>query len=128
MAVSTTVFQAFPNAIEQGWQIAQMAYSTIVGNELDGETAVNIDVIIDEISSTDPNPSPNAQDIDSDTLIYVRPEQMPTLDTARLTGNYAIYDTNTDKTYSIVHAGIGKNQETGTIEHVELRIRQTGAD
>lgn len=125
MGIGTTVFDAFPFAIEQGWQIAEMAYSTVLGNDVDGDTAINIDVIVDEGSNTDPNPSPSAQNIRSDTLLYVRPNQLPTLDTATLTADYAMLDPNC-KTYAIVDAGIGKNQETGVIEHVELKIRQTG--
>lgn len=126
MAIGITVFDAFPQAIESGWQIGQMAYSTITGNTFDADSALNIDVIIDEGSSTDPNPSPSAQDIRSDTLLYVRPNQMPTLDTSALTADYAVLDTNTGKLYSIIDAGIGKNQETGVIEHIELKVRQTG--
>ena len=75
MGIGTTVFDAFPFAIEQGWQIAEMAYSTVLGNDIDGDTAINIDVIVDEGSNTDPNPSPSAQNIRSDTLLYVRPNQ-----------------------------------------------------
>ena len=126
MAIGITVFDAFSQAIESGWQIGQMAYSTITGNAFDADSALSIDVIIDEGSSTDPNPSPSAQDIRSDTLLYVRPNQMPTLDTSALTADYAILDTNTSKLYSIIDAGVGKNQETGVIEHIELKVRQTG--
>ena len=125
MGIGTTVFDAFPFAIEQGWQIAQMAYSTVLGNDVDGDTAINIDVIVDEGSNTDPNPSPSAQSIRSDTLLYVRPNQLPTLDTATLTADYSMLDPN-GKVYAIIDAGIGKNQETGVIEHVELKIRQIG--
>ena len=94
MGIGTTVFDAFPFAIEQGWQIAEMAYSTVLGNDVDGDTAINIDVIVDEGSNTDPNPSPSAQNIRSDTLLYVRPNQLPTLDTATLTADYSMLDPN----------------------------------
>lgn len=125
--LNTTVFQALPNAIERNiWQIGVMAYSTITGNALDEETFAFIDVIEDEINSSDPNASPDAANANSDTLLYVRPEQMPTLDTAELVASYVVKNTTTDKTYAIISAGIGKNQETGTIEHIELHIRQIG--
>lgn len=126
MALGTSVFDAFPNAIVYNtWTIAEMAYSTIVGNELG--TQSSIDVIVDEGSASEANASPNAANIASDTLLYLRPEQLPTLDTARLIAGYAITNTQTGKTYEILDAGIGKNQENGVVEHVEVKIRQTGA-
>jgi hypothetical protein len=30
--------------------------------------------------------------------------------------------------YAIIDAGLGKNQENGILEHVELRLRQNGLD
>lgn len=123
-----TVFQAFPNAIERNiWQIGQMAYSTITGNDLDAESLAYIDAIVDEANNSEPNASPSAANTYSDTLLYVRPEQMPTLDTAELIANYVVKNTTTGKLYAIIDAGIGKNQDNGTIEHIELRLRQTGA-
>ena len=77
-----TVFDAFPNAIEQGWQIAQVTYSSITGNTV--TNGANIDVIIDEGSSSDANQAPNAAGLYADTLIYTRPEQLPTTDTSTL--------------------------------------------
>ena len=122
--LNTTVFQAFPHAIEQ-WGIAEAAYSTITGNMVDEWE--NIDVIVDEGSGADENRGTTAAIISSDTLIYCQPDQLPTLDTAKLMASYMVKDTF-GKIYEIRDAGIGKNQETGAIEHVELRVRQTGAD
>ena len=123
-----TVFQAFPNGIEHEiWQIGQMAYSTITGNDLDTDSLTYIDVIEDEANDSEPNNSPSYANTYTDTLLYVRPEQMPTIDTAELIASYAVKNTQTDKLYAIIDAGIGKNQENGTIEHIELRIRQIGA-
>lgn len=124
--LSTTVFDAFPNAIERGWKIGKMAYSTITGNELDADSLQNIDVIIDEGNSSEPNASPSYANIYSDTLIYARPSQMPTIDTEALVADYVVKNTTTGKTYAIIDAGIGKNQETGKIEHIELKIREIG--
>ena len=124
-----TVFQAFPNGIEHGiWQIGQMAYSTITGNALDSTTLAFIDAIVDEANDSEPNASPSAAVTYSDTLLYVRPEQMPTIDTAELIASYAVKNTQTDKLYAIIDAGIGKNQDNGVIEHIELRLRQIGAN
>ena len=124
-----TVFQAFPNGIEHEiWQIGQMAYSTITGNALDSTTLAYIDAIVDEANDSEPNASPNSAVAYSDTLLYVRPEQMPTIDTAELIASYAVKNTQTDKLYAIIDAGIGKNQDNGVIEHIELRLRQIGAN
>lgn len=124
-----TVFQAFPNGIEHEiWQIGQMAYSTITGNDLDADSLTYIDVIEDEANDSEPNNSPSYANTYSDTLLYVRPEQMPTIDTAELIASYAVKNTQTDKLYAIIDAGIGKNQDNGVIEHIELRLRQIGAN
>lgn len=124
-----TVFQAFPNGIEHEiWQIGQMAYSTITGNDLDTDSLTYIDVIEDEANDSEPNNSPSYANTYSDTLLYVRPEQMPTIDTAELIASYAVKNTQTDKLYAIIDAGIGKNQDNGVIEHIELRLRQIGAN
>lgn len=122
------VFQAFPQAIEQ-WEMAPCEYSTITGNTIvGGQSAFSIHVIVDEGANSDPNPSPNAQGIYSDTLIYCRPEEMPTLDTAELVASWVVGGPEGEsfKSYAIVDAGIGKNQHTGKIEHVELKLKQIG--
>lgn len=125
MADSMTVFDAFPNAIESDWQIVPMAYSTIAGNALDMTNASNIDIIIDEGSTSDANQSPNSAELRSDTLIYVKPSQLTTIDTSALVAGYAIRNKTNGKVFEIVDAGLGKNQETGIVEHVEMKIRQT---
>ena len=120
-----TVFDAFPNAIEQGWQIAQVTYSSITGNTVTNGT--HIDVIIDEGSSSDANQAPNAAGLFADTLVYTKPDQMPTTDTSALVAGYVLIDPN-ERTWEIIDAGQGKNQENGQIEHIELKIRQIGAN
>lgn len=119
------VFDAFPNGIEE-WGIAKAAYSTLTGNQY-GEP-IKIHVIVDEAQSTEPNPAPDAQAINADTLLYAMPDELPTLDTAELCASYIVKPWQSDKLYAIIDAGIGKNQETGIIEHVELRVRQTTAE
>lgn len=120
-----TVFDAFPNAIEQGWQIAQVTYSSITGNTV--TNGADIDVIIDEGSSSDANQAPNAAGLFADTLVYTKPDQMPTTDTSALVAGYVLIDPN-ERTWEIIDAGQGKNQDNGQIEHIELKIRQIGAD
>lgn len=121
-----TVFDAFPNAIVQ-LKIAQVAYSSITGNDIDLENAETIDAIIDEGSSSDANQAPNAAGLYADTLIYTRPEELPTTDTSALVSDYAIVDSK-GRTWEIIDAGAGKNQDNGQIEHIELKIRQIGAN
>lgn len=120
-----TVFDAFPNAIEQGWQIAQVTFSSITGNTV--TIGTDIDVIIDEGSSSDANQAPNAAGLYADTLIYTKPDQMPTTDTSALVAGYVLIDPN-ERTWEIIDAGVGKNQDNGQIEHIELKIRQVGAN
>lgn len=36
-----------------------------------------------------------------------------------------LYNTQEDAYYEIVDAGLGKNQHTGKVEHVELKVVQT---
>lgn len=122
-----TVFDAFPNAIETNWKIVSIQYSTIAGNYLDEQKAQSISLIIDEGSSSDANPSPNTASAYSDTLVYTKPDEMPTTDTSELVASYAIKNTTTGKLYEIIDAGLGKNQDNGIIEHIELKLRQTGA-
>lgn len=121
-----TVFDAFPNAIVQ-LKIAQVAYSSVTGNDIDLENAETIDAIIDEGSSSDANQAPNAAGLYADTLIYTRPEELPTTDTSALVSDYAIVDSK-GRTWEIIDAGAGKNQDNGQIEHIELKIRQIGAN
>lgn len=122
------VFDAFPNGIEE-WGMAKAHYSTLTGNTIEiGQDAIKLHVIVDEAQSTEPNPAPNTQAINADTLLYAMPDELPTLDTAELCASYIVKPWQSDKLYAIIDAGIGKNQETGIIEHVELRVRQTTAE
>ena len=120
-----TVFDAFPSAIET-WQIAVMIYSTITGNQTTGDWQY-ISVIVDEGSSTEPNESQNYANAYSDLLIYCRPDELPTIETAELVANYAIKDA-CGRLYAIIDAGIGKNQETGIVEHVEMKLKQVDSE
>ena len=102
-----------------------MTYSSITGNTV--TTGEDIDVIIDEGSSSEANQAPNAAGLYADTLVYTKPDQMPTTDTSALVAGYVLIDPN-ERTWEIIDAGQGKNQENGQIEHIELKIRQIGAD
>ena len=121
--LSMTVFQAFPNALEK-WEIGKVKYSTITGNQPVLGAVQDINVIVDRGDATSPNPGNTAQGTDSDTLIYCQPSEMPTTDTSELVARYMVNDGK--NTYAIIDAGLGKNQENGVIEHIELRLRQNG--
>lgn len=115
------VFEAFPNAIEQ-MSIVEVDYGTVIGNTT-GE-ATTIRVIKDEVTTVDPTNSPNAASIATDTLLYVVPADLPTTDTSELVSSYIIQDAK-GRSYEIIDAGAGKNQHTGELEHIELKIRPT---
>lgn len=117
-----SIFDALPKAIITGvWQIGTCQHGTLIGNVF--TKTGDIDVVIDEGNNSSVNT--DIETIKSDMLLYCRPEQMPTLNTNTLVSNYMIYDSSEDNYYMIVDAGIGKNQHTGNIEHIELKVVQT---
>ncbi len=117
-----SIFEAFPNAIISGtWELGTCQHGTVVGNQF---TKIgDLDVVIDEGTSSIVNNIPEG--LASDLLIYVNPCQVPTFDTNKLVSDYMLHNTFEDKYYEIVDAGIGKNQHTGNIEHLELKVVQT---
>lgn len=122
ITMDLSIFEAFPNAIiSEVWQIGTCQHGTVVGNEF--KKVNDIDIVIDEGFSSSINTTPEA--LQSDMLIYAYPCQMPTLNTNTLVSNYMLYNSEEDKYYEIVDAGIGKNQHTGMVEHVELKVVQT---
>lgn len=119
------VFSAFPNAIVSNvWELGEMTRSSEIGKVFT-DNPICCDVIIDEEETAILDTSPQAEYRESDTLIYAKPEQMPTLDTGTLQGSYLWHNAETDAYYEIRKAGVGKNQETGVIEHMEFIIHQT---
>ena len=117
-----SIFNAFPKAIITGiWQIGTCQHGTLIGNVF--TKTGDIDVVIDEGNNSSINT--DIETIKSDMLLYCRPEQMPTLNTNTLVSNYMVYDSSEDNYYMIIDAGVGKNQHTGVIEHIELKVVQT---
>lgn len=117
-----SIFDAFPNAIVSGvWQIGSCQHGTVVGNEF--KRIASIDVIVDEGFNSSINSTPET--LSSDMLIYCMPCQMPSLNANTLVSGYMLYNTVDDTYFQIVDAGMGKNQHTGEIEHIELRLVQT---
>lgn len=117
-----SIFEAFPNAIISGtWELGTCQHGSVVGNQF--VKVADLDVVVDEGTSSSINNIPET--MASDLLIYVYPCQMPTFDTNKLVSNYMLHNTFEDTYYEIVDAGIGKNQHTGKIEHLELKVVQT---
>lgn len=117
-----SIFDAFPNAIISGvWQIGTCQHGTIVGNQF--TKVADIDVIVDDGNNSSINTTPES--IGSDLLVYACPNQLPTVNSNTLVADYMIYNSEEDQYYLITDAGIGKNQHTGNIEHVEFGLTQT---
>lgn len=129
--MDTSIFDAFPNAIISGiWQIGTCQHGTVVGNTF--EPLNYLDVIIDEGYNSNITTTPES--IASDMLLYVKPCQMPKEVSAlmmtsqvvtALVANYMLYNSATQCYYMITDAGVGKNQHTGRIEHIELKVVPT---
>lgn len=120
--MDTSIFNAFSDAIISNvWQIGSCQRGTVVGNTFG--VFNDIDVIVDEGSNATVNTVPER--LASDMLVYCMPCQMPTLETNVLVSGYMLYDSVNDHYYEIVDAGLGKNQHTGRVEHVELKVVQT---
>lgn len=117
-----SIFEAFPNAIISGvWEIGFSQHGTVVGNQF---TKINdLNVVVDEGSSSSISSTPEI--LRSDLLVYAIPCQLPTLHTNELVSAYMLHNKIEDSYYEIIDAGIGKNQHTGEIEHVELKLAQT---
>ena len=118
------VFSTFPNAvIHKVWSLGKLERNTETGATFNEGSYK--DVIVDEVTNGATDRSPSADYIDSDTLLYARPSQMPTLNAATLTAGYLWYNSEDDQYYKIVEVGIGKNQELGIVEHIEFLIQPT---
>lgn len=117
-----SIFEAFSNAIIYGvWQIGTSKRGTVVGSQF--TKLADLDVVIDEGASAQVSITP--EELKSDLLVYVKPGQMPTIRANKLVSGYMLYDSENDDYYEIIDVGIGKNQHTGVIEHLELRVVQS---
>ena len=119
------IFSAFPSAIIYNtWEIGLMNRDTEIGKTFES-APTSCDVIIDEEEQAFLDTSPQAEYRDSNTLIYAKPDQLPTLDTGTLQASYLWHNIENDTYYEIRRVGIGKNQDNGVVEHVEFEIHQT---
>lgn len=118
------VFSAFPNGIEfDRFVLFEAQYGAEIGTELG--KSYTLDAIVEEGNDIVRQAGANASYEDCDILLYVRPEQLPTIISQKLTNSYVVKDTTTNFYYEIKGADIGKNQETGRVEHLELWLKQT---
>lgn len=116
-----TVFEAFPEAIvTYNWLAIKRG--TEIGTTATLGAAVGL--IETEADKGVLHNTPKADGVVADILVYVRPEDMPEKVPARLMAGYALQDDILQQ-YDIVEVGIGKNQETGKIEHYELSLKLT---
>lgn len=117
-----SIFKAFANAIiSDVWQIGTSQRGTVVGATF--TKIADIDVVIDEGANAGITSTP--EELRSDLLVYVKPEQMPTIRANKLVSGYMLYDSSEGDYYEVIDVGIGKNQHTGEIEHLELKVVQT---
>lgn len=122
VTMDLSIFDAFANAIIYGvWQIGTSKRGTVVGSQF--TKLADLDVVLDEGASAELTTNP--EELTSDLLVYVKPEQMPTIRANQLVAGYMLYDSENDDYYEIINVGIGKNQHTGVIEHLELRVVQS---
>lgn len=120
-----SIFEAFNFAIISGvWQLGTCQHGSVVGNVF--KKVADLDVVVDEGNAS--TISDTIETISSDLLVYVKPEQLPTLNTNKLVSDYMLYDSENGFYYTIIDAGVGKNQHRGIIEHVELKVVQTEAE
>lgn len=118
------VFSCFPNAIVRDmWEMGRVQRGTTRGKVF--SEPITCDVIVDESTYATTDRSPDLEYEDSDTLIYAMPAQMPTLNTSELAAGYLWHNVDTGLYYEIREANLGKNQDTGEIEHIEFLLRPT---
>lgn len=121
-----SIFKAFSNAIIYGvWQIGTSQRGTVTGSVF--TKVADLDVVLDEGAAVNLTSTPEVLTSNrySDLLVYVKPEQMPTIRANKLVSGYMLYDSSEGDYYEIIDVGVGKNQHTGLIEHLELRVVQT---
>jgi len=124
VAITMDVFSAFPGAVVTGvYSVGSYQQGTVEGDIY--KKIADIDVIVDEGNSTRVNYAPNEEPLIADLLLYVKPSQLPTTNSRALCAGYMVHDKVNDDYFAITKADIGKNQENGQIEHVELYLRQT---
>ena len=118
------VFEAFPNGIiHNTWELGEVQRATEIGNVFSNPVAC--DVIVEEGVYDRSGRTPDADYQEDKTLLYARPQDMPTLNTAALAAGYYWHNKITDQYYAITQCALGTNQESGVVEHVEFLMKPT---
>lgn len=118
------IFTSLPNAvISDVWELGQISRSTEVGKSY--EALRFLTCIADEEATGDQNNSPSADGIESGTLLFVKPADLAPYNIDELIASFMVKNTQTGQLYMIKNVGLGKNQETGMVEHIELLIEPT---
>lgn len=121
------VFSAFAGAVVTGtYSIGKNQRGSLVGSVY--SKVADIDVIVDEGDLANIGLAPNAEALDADLIMYCKPEQLPTTNPRALVSDYLIHDGVNGDFFAIVNAGLGKNQDNGVLEHVELMLQQTDSE
>lgn len=116
------VFEAFKNSILDTWALGKASKSTLTGPVV--SDWVKLDVIIDFEETTARYGGETVQPIESDALIYVKSDALPTKNTSELIASYKWKNLETGEIYDITKIGVAKNQHTGNIEHYEFFVQQ----
>lgn len=117
------VFEVFPNGIVRGvWALGRFVKDTEIGKKF--EAIGFYDVIVDEEAASAQDQSPSADGLDNGTLLYAKPTIMDGLSPEAMMTDYLWHNVITDQFFEIRRVGIGKNQETGIVEHVEFQLKQ----
>ncbi len=112
------VFDAFPNAVET-WTMGKISRDTLTGDTT--LTGFDIEVICDDVKTSTLGGVSTPAEMDNDSLLFVKiNSNFSSLTTENITANYYVYDGI--GYYRIRQVGLGKNQHTGEIEHVELVV------
>ena len=116
-----TVFEAFPNAITR-WNLLPLVIDTATGQTV-GET-LSVRVIVDPEATTSRPSDTTPAIVQTSTLIYAMPEDLPELDPYHFLGSFLWQDAQ-NRYYAIDHVAQGLNQESGVVEHMEFTVTPT---
>lgn len=121
-----TVFSAFPGAVVfDRWEIGRVDRATETGDIYTDSHALGV---IEDVAQTLATKSgEDAEGLKTSTLLYAKPEELPSVDPAALIAGHMVKDVENSRFYRIDSVGIGKNQLTGRIEHVELILTEVEA-
>lgn len=117
------VFKAFPKSVTTEWTIGSVQRATEIGDVY--TEYGKLSAIVERGGRADFSTAPTAQISTVTTLLFVKPNTLPTTDVETLKASYIVAD-GEGRHYNIIEAAEGFNQETGKLEHIELSLEPTG--